>query len=94
MVKGTTKSGIKFQIDERVKDDTRLLQYIVEMQDTENQMKQSTAMFDLLGLLFGGRSGVVAFQNAVASTHDGVCTSEVMLKELTEIFEKINLKKS
>ena len=35
MVKGKTKSGIKFEIDERIKDDTRLYQYVGEMQSSD-----------------------------------------------------------
>lgn len=93
MVKGKTKSGIKFEIDERIKDDTRLYQYSVELQSADSQT-QGRALFDLLGLMFGGRDGVINFQNAVATTHDGVCTSESLMHELLEIMEAINLKKS
>lgn len=93
MVKGKTKSGIKYEIDERIKDDTRLYQYLVEMQSNDVQ-KQSVALFDMLGLMFGGRDGIVAFQNAVATTHDGVCTVQELMDELNQIMEAINLKKS
>lgn len=93
MVKGKTKSGIKYQIDERIKDDTRLYQFATEMQGTDAQ-KQSQALFDLLGLIFGGRDGVIEFQNTVANVHEGVCTTEFLMAELTEIMEAINLKKS
>lgn len=93
MVKGKTKSGIKYQIDERIKDDTRLFQFAVEMQGTDTQ-KQSQALFDLLGLIFGGRDGVIEFQNAVATVHDGVCTTEFLMSELNEILGALNIKKS
>lgn len=93
MVKGKTKSGIKYQIDERIKDDTRLLQYIVEMQSDDQQL-QSVALFDMLSLIFGGRQGVTDFQNAVASSHEGICSTEFLISELTEILEAVNLKKS
>lgn len=93
MVKGKTKSGIKYQIDERIKDDTRLYQFATEMRGTDEK-KQSQALFDLLGLIFGGRDGVIEFQNTVAAVHDGVCTTELLMAEFTEIMEAINLKKS
>lgn len=93
MVKGKTKSGINFEIDERIKDDVRLYQYLTELQGNDDEGK-GVAFFDMLKLIFGGRDGMIAFQNAVASVHDGVCSSDVMTAELTEIMEKINLKKS
>lgn len=92
MVKGKTKSGISYEVDERIKDDTRLFQYATELQSEDTQL-QSRALFDLLALMFGGRTGVINFQNTVASVHDGVCTSELLMTELTEIMEKISLKK-
>lgn len=93
MVKGKTTSGIKFEIDERIKDDTRLYQYATEMQGTDVNA-QGRALFDMLGLIFGGRDGVISFQNTVASVHDGICTSELLMAELSEIMEAVNLKKS
>ena len=94
MLKGKTKSGINFEIDERIKDDTRFLQYVVELQNEDDDLLRQKALYDLLGLVFGGRKGVIAFQNTVASVNDGCCTSEVLLKELNEIFEALNVKKS
>lgn len=92
MVKGKTKSGIKFEIDERIKDDTRLYQYVVELQSKDTQV-QSAALFDMLGLFFGGRDGVIAFQNTVAAANNGVCSAENLMAEFNEILEAINLKK-
>lgn len=94
MVKGKTKSGIQFEIDERIKDDTRLYQYVTELQNEDDPKGQSKALFDLLGMMFGGRQGVIDFQNTVAAVHEGVCTSELLMQELTEIIKKVNLKKS
>lgn len=93
MVKGKTKSGLKFQIDESIKNDTRLFQYLTELQSTDRN-KQSVALFDMLNLVFGGRDNVIAFQNAIANAHDGVCTAEVMMQELEEIFGALEIKKS
>lgn len=93
MVKGKTKSGIKYQIDERIKDDTRLYQFVTEMQSNDDQ-KRGQALFDLLSLIFGGRDAVIEFQNTVATVHDGVCTTQFLMDELNEIMGAINLKKS
>ena len=40
MVKGKTKSGIKFQLDERIKDDARFLYYMAKSQDDEQLLPQ------------------------------------------------------
>lgn len=93
MVKGTTKSGIDFSIDERITGDTRFLMYTVDLQDSD-PVVQSKALFSLLEFIFGGREGLVSFQNTVAAAHDGICTSELLTSEFTEIMEALNAKKS
>jgi hypothetical protein len=95
MVKGKTKSGIKFQLDERIKDDARFLYYMAKSQDDEaDTAEKSKAIMGMLKLIFGNDDGVISFMNAVASTNNGVCSIDVMLSELTEMFEALNAKKS
>ena len=93
MVKGKTKSGIKFQIDERIKDDARFLYYMAKSQDENADMtERSKAVMGLLKLIFGNDEGVISFMNTVASTNGGVCSTDVMLSELSEMFEALNAK--
>lgn len=95
MVKGKTKSGIKFQIDERIKDDVRFLYFMTKAQsDDADVNEKSKAIMGVLNLIFGKDEGVLSFMNAVASTNKGVCTVELMLSELTEMFDAINAKNS
>lgn len=95
MVKGKTKSGIKFTMDERVKDDARVLYYMTALQNPDNTpMEASKQIMDLLTLIFGAQDGVLAFMNEVANANDGVCDVKSMLTELTDIFEVIGAKKS
>ncbi len=95
MVKGKTKSGIKFQLDERIKDDARFLYYLAKAQDENADMgEQSKAITGILKLVFGNDEGVINFMNAVASVNKGVCAVDVMLAELTEMFDAINAKNS
>lgn len=95
MVKGKTKSGIKFEMDERIKDDARVLYYLTALQKTDiDPMEASKGVFDLLGLIFGSQENVLAFMNAVAEANDGVCDTTTMLSELTSMFEVIGAKKS
>lgn len=95
MTKGKTKSGIKFQLDERIKDDARFLYYLTKAQDDESDMSEkSKAIMGILKLIFGTDEGVITFMNAVAASNDGVCNVDVMLSELTEMFDAINAKNS
>lgn len=95
MVKGKTKSGIKFQMDERVKDDARFLYYLAKSQSEDADMgERSKAIMGILTLIFGSDEGVIQFMNAVAATHDGVCDVEIMLSELTEMFDALSAKNS
>ena len=93
MVKGKTKSGIKFQLDERIKDDARFLYYMAKSQDDEaDTAEKSKAVMGMLKLIFGDDDGVISFMNTVASVNKGVCDTERMLSELTEMFDAINNK--
>lgn len=91
-MKGKTKSGIVFELDERIKDDTRLTMLLVRMQKVKEPMEASAAMYDLLNLIFGSEENTFAFMNEVAEKHDGVCSTDVMLAELTEMLEAIKAK--
>ena len=95
MVQGKTKSGIKFQLDERVKDDARFLYYLAKAQDDNADMgEQSKAIMGILKLIFGSDEGVITFMDAVAASNEGICNIEVLLSELTEMFDALNVKNS
>jgi len=95
MVKGKTKSGIKFQLDERIKDDARFLFYIAKMQNKDVSIEESSAAtMGVLKLIFGSDEGVLQFMDAVASANNGVCDITIMMTELNEMFEALNAKNS
>ena len=95
MVKGKTKSGIKFQMDERIKDDARFLYYLAKAQDDNTDLSEkSKAIMGILKLIFGTDEGVITFMDAVASTNDGICNVKTMLAELTEMFDALDVKNS
>ena len=94
MVKGKTKSGLAYTINEKVKDDARVLYYITAIQkDGIEPLEASRMVFDLLSLIFGDDSGVLTFMNAVAEVNDGCFEVPVLIKELTEMFDAIGAKK-
>lgn len=92
MVKGKTKSGIAFELNETIKDDARLVHLLVKIQQSKEPMEVGKGMNQLLALIFGSDDGTYAFMSEVADKHDGVCTTAVMLEELTEMLEAINAK--
>lgn len=95
MVKGKTKSGIQFQLDERIKDDARFLYYLAKAQDDEADIgDKSKAVTGILKLVFGDDEGVIGFMNAVAATNKGLCDVQTMLSELTEMFDALKAKNS
>lgn len=94
MVKGKTKSGIKYQLNEAIKDDARVLYILVQMnrEDVDVQQK-GRYVFDLLEMMFG-KEGVPVFMNEVAAVHGGVCKIDAMIAELTEMFDALKAKNS
>lgn len=94
MIKGETRSGIKFTINENVSSDMRVALLIAEAQKAASEeqpaLEQLKPVLKLLELIFG--DNVMNFMDAVASVHDGVCDSSSMILELKEILEKANLK--
>lgn len=96
IVTGETRSGIKFQIDKRIKDDSRTLFYVrnmrKKMDSAEDKLNATDAVYSLLELVFGSNGGLETFLNEVAYRHDGVADVESLMDELSDIFEAINLK--
>ena len=96
IVKGTTKSGIKFKLDDKIKDDARLLFLLTKAQknEEENPMEAANNIMTLLSLIFGSDDNVYLFMNEVADKHKGVCSSSDMISEIMDMFEAINAKNS
>ena len=95
LITGETRSGIKFTIDKRIKDDTRAVLYLTQMQNKSlDKMTQSQALFSLLELMFGKGEGLIIFMNEVAIHHDGVADVNSLIEELTDLFDSLKLKNS
>lgn len=92
IIKGETKSGIKFQLDSKIKEDTRLLFLLTRAQNTDDPMVSSKAMMDLLTLVFGTEDNVLDFMNEVARTHKGTCSTKYLISELLEMFDALKAK--
>ena len=93
MVKGKTKSGISFELDERIKDDSRLLLLLTRIQQKKDDaIEVGKAMNELFDLIFGSFEETYAFMNEVASKNEGICSTEILLAEITEMFNAIQAK--
>lgn len=95
MVKGKTKSGIQFQLDERIKDDARFLYYLSQINNEKlDVVDRSGNVVSMLKLIFGTEEGVLQFMDAVAAVNNGVCDNKTMLSELSEMFDALDAKNS
>ena len=98
MVKGKTKSGIKFQIDERIKNDARFLFYVNKLNKAKATKDNAEPIADyvmsLIEIIFGGEQGAITFMNEVAAKNKGVCDTLTMMNEISEIIDATNLKNS
>lgn len=95
MIKGTTKSGIEYTLNEAIKDDARFIYYLTRIKsDKIDKEAKSEDLFDMFKLIFGSEEGMISFMNAVAASHEGVCDPDNMLSELNEMLEAIEAKNS
>ena len=95
MIKGKTKSGISFQMDERIKDDARFLFYLSQIKNEKlDVVDRGAHVVNMLRLIFGTEEGVIQFMDAVAAVNDGVCDNKTMLSELSEMFDALDAKNS
>ena len=96
IIKGQTKSGIKFTIDKRITEDSRVMFYIRDLRkykETKDKPEEALdAMYSLLELMFGNKDQLMIFMNEVAAKHGGVADPSSLMQELNELFEACNLK--
>ena len=95
IIHGKTKSGIEFTLDKRVKEDTRLLLWLTNLQDEKKSaLQKSDALFALLSFLFGSEEALAIFMDEVAAHHEGVADVKSLLAELSDMLEALDIKNS
>ena len=105
MIKGKTKSGINFEVDERITQDWRYQKKIAKLQkcikiieEHPDDLENATNVIQVLGeveeIMFGGAEGAEAFESVVAQAHDGICSIEDFQHELIEIITTVSKKAS
>ncbi len=82
---GKTKSGFKYDVDERVLTDWRFTLAISKTQSGDDIQKLEGAK-DMVELLLG-KEGHQALINHVAKANDGFVPADVFMAEVTEIMQ-------
>lgn len=89
-MQGTTKSGYKFDIDNRILKDWRFVSALTRCRQSKTEMEKLDGIMEMTRLLFGDKfEEYLAF---IASKNDGYCPAEVIMTEVSEIFESANVK--
>lgn len=95
MIKGKTKSGIQFSLNEKIKEDARFLYYLTKIQQKDlEETEAANTVMGMLKLVFGTDENVLCFMDEVANKHDGVCDVKSMMGEMMEMLEALDIKNS
>jgi len=88
-MQGITKSGYEFNIDDRVLKDWRFVTALTKCQKANNDtFAKLEGIQEMAKLLFGDKFD--EYMNFIASKNDGFCPSDVIMVEITEIFQSAN----
>ena len=89
-MQGITRSGFKFDIDNRILKDWRFVSALTKCQQSKTEFGKLEGIQEMVRLLFGDKfEEYLAF---VASKNDGFCDSDIIMEEIKEIFESANVK--
>lgn len=90
MLKGKTKSGIKFSVDlEGLKKIEWKLTKLMMKMYSENEQEQMNAILNLIDLVLGGQKGVDTFEEEIAKAHEGSLTNEIVIAEYKDLLESV-----
>ena len=87
MLNGKTKSGFKYEIDERVINDWRLLKYIA-MSESSDPSEQIKGASSLVSLLLGDQEQ--ALMEHLADKNDGYVPAVAVTEAITDIITSVN----
>lgn len=87
MINGKTKSGFKYEIDERVINDWRLLKYIA-MSESSDPSEQIRGASNLVSLLLGDQEQ--ALMEHLSKENDGYVPATAVTEAITEIITSVN----
>ena len=91
-MKITTKSGFRFEFDERIVDDWRVLKAIGRADNKENADEMISGSVELVGLIFGKDEQRLI--EHIQAKNDGYAPVEALKDELTDVFAKVKAVKN
>lgn len=91
-MKITTKTGFKFDVDERVFSDYRFVDAIAEASDPDDKVGELKGTTKLVDLVFGDKKK--AFMDHIAKKNDGFIPAEVVNNELQYVITEYNALKN
>lgn len=93
---GKTKTGFKYEIDDRVLNDWRFVNALARAQggvDNDDKMDQLRGSLEMVNLMFG-KEGEAKLMEHIAKTNDGYVPTEAVMNEIKDIFESKQVKNS
>ncbi|MCQ2211306.1 MAG: hypothetical protein MJZ34_13560 [Paludibacteraceae bacterium] len=91
MIKGETKSGFKFEIDERVLKDWRVIRLVAKIEKNENPM-DTVEYIENVGNKILTEKGFNKLLKHIEKQNDGFCLIDDVGNEIADIFAQINSK--
>jgi len=89
-MQGITKSGFKFEIDDRILKDWRFVSALTKCQQSKTEFGKLEGIMEMASLLFGDRYD--EYLKHIASKNDGFCDSQAIMEEIKEILESAKVK--
>lgn len=87
-----TKSGFKFELDERVLNDYRLVRAIARADDKNNPHNVLGGLVDLVSLIF--RKDEQRLMEHIAEKNDGFVDQERIKEEIADVFSQVKALKN
>ena len=91
-MKITTKTGFKFEVDERIFTDYRFVDAIAEASNQDDKVGELKGTAELVNLVFGSKKK--AFMDHIAKKNDGFVPAEVVSNELQYVITEYNALKN
>ena len=91
-MKVTTKSGFKFELDERIIDDWRVVKAIGRADNKDNPEEMLAGSIELVSLIFGKDEERLV--QHIQANNDGFAPMEELKAELLSVFTRIKALKN
>lgn len=87
-MKITTKTGFKFEVDDRIFTDYRFVDAIAEASNSDDKVGELKGTAELVNLVFGKKKK--EFMDHIAKNNDGFVPAEVVSNELQFVITEYN----